>query len=391
MDEKERNRIAEKLVSFRQARSMSADQLAKLCKVSTRTVRRWEKGETLPTIDNIMILCNNCGLSIDEFMNSSTYSMESKNIETVHISEEAITSEKSQNRRTMSTTDAILSILVIHALTAAILFVCSKTGVIHDIGQVIFALVYTIATSAIIWTSRRNRSAQLFILLYASALLCFICFYLFTPAIKEKYILYDPLIMAMVGPTVYLTSFAVMYLPELYLSVSCVIYTLWIISSLTFLCHEYLLKKGQKAVSHSSVLFIILSLMCMLSICLLPVAEFRYFVSPMFYTVHSRLPKLGNFLLLGLCLFMVFAERWLENKEGLRRWMHYLYSLIFVFFAEPYLTHFDGSLAGEYGKYWIILPGRYLIYIWPIGITLVQLVQDLKTYIQKKKEKNMVY
>ena len=61
--------IAEKITHLRVTSNMSQEKLATLLKVSRQSVSKWESGESLPQIDNVLELANLFKISTDELLN----------------------------------------------------------------------------------------------------------------------------------------------------------------------------------------------------------------------------------------------------------------------------------------------------------------------------------
>lgn len=60
--------VGEKIQTYRKNLSLSQEELGKKVLVSRQTISLWEKGQTLPTIDNLMRLKEIFGVSVDEIL-----------------------------------------------------------------------------------------------------------------------------------------------------------------------------------------------------------------------------------------------------------------------------------------------------------------------------------
>jgi len=80
MERLDKKRIIELITEQRRSRDLSFDDMGNILHVSGRTVRRWERGEQTPTIDDVINLCNEFGISfdLDEPDDDITYALESK-------------------------------------------------------------------------------------------------------------------------------------------------------------------------------------------------------------------------------------------------------------------------------------------------------------------------
>ncbi len=66
MKELDTNRLSDLLIKLRYSRELSRDGMGKLLGVSSKTIRRWEKGESLPTMVDIVHICNEFNISLEE-------------------------------------------------------------------------------------------------------------------------------------------------------------------------------------------------------------------------------------------------------------------------------------------------------------------------------------
>ena len=63
--------IGEKIIHLRIVNNMSQEKLAQLLNVSRQSISKWESGESLPQIDNVLELSNLFKISTDELLNDS--------------------------------------------------------------------------------------------------------------------------------------------------------------------------------------------------------------------------------------------------------------------------------------------------------------------------------
>ena len=64
--------IAKNIFEKRTANNMSQLELAKKLHVSKRSVKAWEKGITLPSLTNVLSLCNFFNVKVDDFIGLSS-------------------------------------------------------------------------------------------------------------------------------------------------------------------------------------------------------------------------------------------------------------------------------------------------------------------------------
>ena len=59
-------KISRMLITLRKQKNFNQEEMADALNVSERTVRRWESGESLPSMDDIVNICNVFNLSLEE-------------------------------------------------------------------------------------------------------------------------------------------------------------------------------------------------------------------------------------------------------------------------------------------------------------------------------------
>ena len=63
-----KSRVASALRRLRLERRLTIEQVATICGVTKQAIGRWEKGETLPTLEKVWILSDYYGVSVAEVM-----------------------------------------------------------------------------------------------------------------------------------------------------------------------------------------------------------------------------------------------------------------------------------------------------------------------------------
>ena len=66
MKEPDTKKLSQLMIKLRKSRDLSRDEMGSLLGVSGRTIRRWENGEQLPTMNDIVHICNEFDLSLEE-------------------------------------------------------------------------------------------------------------------------------------------------------------------------------------------------------------------------------------------------------------------------------------------------------------------------------------
>lgn len=83
--------LGEKILHYRKNMHISQDELGQKLNVSRQTISLWEKGQTLPTIDNLILLKRIFGVSLDELFSLEEKEAEEKQVSAVNPPVESIT------------------------------------------------------------------------------------------------------------------------------------------------------------------------------------------------------------------------------------------------------------------------------------------------------------
>jgi transcriptional regulator with XRE-family HTH domain len=68
----DRDKISALLVKLRRSRDYSREDMSHLLGVSPRTIQRWEKGDVMPTMDDLVNISNEFNISIEELFAGET-------------------------------------------------------------------------------------------------------------------------------------------------------------------------------------------------------------------------------------------------------------------------------------------------------------------------------
>ena len=109
-----------KLVSLRKQKGITQMELAEKLNVSRQAISRWEVGAAVPTTDNLKVLSELYGVSIDYLLNDAAESFASQSEEKRGF----------QNRRGFSVSAAIIAVLlvIIFVLMAVVVSMARNSG-----------------------------------------------------------------------------------------------------------------------------------------------------------------------------------------------------------------------------------------------------------------------
>ena len=109
-----------KLVSLRKQKGITQMELAEKLNVSRQAISRWEVGAAVPTTDNLKVLSELYGVSIDYLLNDAVENVSKQNEEKRGF----------QNRRGFSVSAAIIAVLLVifFVLTAVVVSMAKNSG-----------------------------------------------------------------------------------------------------------------------------------------------------------------------------------------------------------------------------------------------------------------------
>ena len=198
IERNDKERVSETISELRKERKMSLDEMGEILHVSGRTVRRWERGEQTPTMDDIINICNEFNLSLEELFDGTiNHNREvDKKILQINTDMESISksiSSMDQEVKVLSrTVDALMEQirimnnesdlpdfhndlmwlwLVLAHITATVTgFLCFVRESIGYQPAFVSTLIYIGTVSFLIWQSRYNHKNQKMFMLYALSL-----------------------------------------------------------------------------------------------------------------------------------------------------------------------------------------------------------------------------
>jgi Predicted transcriptional regulators len=65
--------LAKNIVKYRKRNKLSQEQLAEALNISRQSISKWETGENLPSIDNLISLSGLLDISLDELITGEPY------------------------------------------------------------------------------------------------------------------------------------------------------------------------------------------------------------------------------------------------------------------------------------------------------------------------------
>ena len=194
MENLDKNRIIELITERRKSRDLSLDDMGNILHVSGRTVRRWERGEQTPTIDDVINLCNEFDISFDRIFEEKTDDSQKADnkVQQTSINMESISQivsstdrkirelsrEVSALKEQIKTMGSIYSqsdsesdltwlwLFVIHLAATVVGFLCYARGSVGYQLAFVSTLAYVAAISFLIWHTGNSRRVQKMFMMY---------------------------------------------------------------------------------------------------------------------------------------------------------------------------------------------------------------------------------
>ena len=188
----DRNKLGELITKLRKSRDLSLDGMGELLHVSGRTVRRWEKGDILPTMEDVINICNEFNLSLEEIYEGEIsidrevgrkLSRVDSNIEAIGLkmttTEESVKSISDglieiKNQITKSDDQEDLTWLVLlamHLFFTGAAFLCYVMWRLDVKWTLYLSIIYIVRLSQLIIMNRNNMKSQKLFFLYSLLLL----------------------------------------------------------------------------------------------------------------------------------------------------------------------------------------------------------------------------
>lgn len=242
MKELDRGKLSQLIIKLRNSRGLSRDEMGNLLGVSGKTVTRWEKGETLPTMPDIISICNEFNCSLDEFFEGQINvdkeinrklsdvgdDIEKLNANIVdlvgHVETICLERETGKDRDDLTW----LWLLLTHMAATVVAFLSHSMSRIGQAESLAVSLIYIAVVSCFIIKKRNDKKNMRMFLLYAIVLLVNLLSNYFIYANDDLGIIINPEVLAVNG-AIYGIKYLSPYNMDLLLAESMLIYTLWII------------------------------------------------------------------------------------------------------------------------------------------------------------------
>jgi DNA-binding XRE family transcriptional regulator len=187
MKDLDRDKLSQLIISLRNSRDLSRDEMGRLLKVSGKTIKRWEKGETLPTMVDIIHICNEFNISLEEvFEGQKNLDREvDRKLSKVNLGMESISDnisdlkaqfvmmrEESVNNQTDKEREDLtwLWLLIIHLAATTIGFLSYCMSIVGPYEALISSNIYVLAICYVLHKKRNDMKCLRLFLLYAVVL-----------------------------------------------------------------------------------------------------------------------------------------------------------------------------------------------------------------------------
>jgi transcriptional regulator with XRE-family HTH domain len=195
----DRNKLGDLLSKLRRSRDLSLEAMGELLHVSGRTVRRWEKGEILPTMEDVINISNEFNISLEEIyegeinidrevnrklstVGSSIEAIDQKIVSTdetvkkindgiIEIKDHFLNSSDAIAQKEPQENSMWIKLLVAHVIGVGAGFICYIMGSMRYIIAFLFTIIYVVYLTWIIITERNNRKTQRVFFVYSILLL----------------------------------------------------------------------------------------------------------------------------------------------------------------------------------------------------------------------------
>lgn len=157
--------LCENIRTYRKGLNLSQEELGKMLFVSRQTISMWEKGQTVPTIDNLTRLAEIFSVSVDELLRDERkpQSEQSGECYSFHFSDDEIREIQRYQKKRVYTSTVIFAVLMILLLRSSVSDEAPDTIWGFTIGVFLIGTIYylkTILAYQKAWKSSAARLAE---------------------------------------------------------------------------------------------------------------------------------------------------------------------------------------------------------------------------------------
>lgn len=256
----DRDKISAFILRLRTSRHLSQTELGKLLHVNERTVRNWEKGISLPSMEDIVNIVNEFNISLEELFEGelNTDKEISRKIGDVTNNLKSLNLKIDQNEKNLdllskrilhiqqvnsskNDSDLLIGLLLLHVITACVSFLYFGMGTSNIYITCMSTIIYITGVTYILVKGKKKRCIQRSIIAY-SVMLCANLFVNYTIFYKITiYLIVNPEVLLVNGPLYGLSICSPLDM-TLLIRMSSFVYVIWTTLSLYYLY----ISKGQQ-------------------------------------------------------------------------------------------------------------------------------------------------
>ncbi len=261
----DRTKLSQLLIELRKSRDLAREDMGILLNTSGRTVRRWENGEVLPSMEDIIAICNEFNISLEEmFEGEISIDREvNRRLSKVNSDIESISYVANSTDRTVnSISDEIndlkekielmnhkgqglddltwLWVLIVHLTGTTVGFICYVIGGLRFSVAFFASLLYICAITVLIIKGRNSQKKLRLCFLYSlflelNLLVNYVLFADVTPGVICN------IELMLINGAMYGLQILDFYNMPLLLTLCCIVYSFWV-----FYCGYYMFRLEKK-------------------------------------------------------------------------------------------------------------------------------------------------
>ena len=185
MNEVNKDKLCQLLIRLRNSRDISRNDMGRLLGVSGATVKRWERGESMPSMDDVVHICNEFNLSLEEIYEGQVnidkevdrkllkfdVGLEAISNDISNIKDQfEIMQKKQENNIINKYKEDDLSwlwLLVIHLVATLAGFLCFMVSIMGFFETFICSIAYVLSLSYLFYKKKNSLIYQKIFLLYS--------------------------------------------------------------------------------------------------------------------------------------------------------------------------------------------------------------------------------
>ena len=381
MSKIDKQKIGQMIFALRKNEKITQKEMGDLLGVSEKTIRRWEKGEDVPEMEDIANICNYFHISLEDVFEgkiddtAEDQMPESSNTDGEDLLADGV-DDSDNNRDVLQNNNADdltwLKLIGIHLLATLFCYFSLVRYIVPFSVCFFVSCIYVVFITYTLLKTKNSTTLLIFTLYFLVIFSnCLIRFYDKPRNLNEFYSLE---VMIVNGPIYGLSLLFFRNLNALYWTII-IVYSIWMLLSTMFLIQIFVKNKYNHELTVFNLLYIVLGALLLITFVAVPFCRFDFFGAPQYFTFLTRCSNFSCFVIILSSVLVCLLELSNGKHNAFRKFLHYSLPVTIYLNTHSAIYSFINPNF-EYSSYSVLLSGSYLIYIIPILILIVQIIED---------------